>query len=246
MTWQEMVRQRVALALDVDTWVQALEIVEATTDVVDTYKVGSQLFAAHGNEALEQLDAMGKRVFLDLKYHDIPNTVASAVANVTSRFPCIELLTVHALGGRQMIERAVNARAHEHVKIIAVTALTSMSGTDLSALGVDDEIGVASWARRLGALALDAGAHGLVCSAHEVNTLIDAFGPQATLITPGIRMGALKGGDDQVRIAEPGWAVAQGSDLLVIGRLVTRADDPMAALERVGLDIVDGMQREWT
>ena len=245
MTWQEMVRQRVALALDVDTWAQASEIVEATADVVDMYKVGSQLFAAHGVEVLEALNAMGKRVFLDLKYHDIPNTVASAVANVTTRFPCVALLTVHALGGQQMIERAVKARANAQVKIIAVTALTSMSGADLSALGVDDEIGVASWARRLGELALDAGAHGLVCSAHEVNTLIDAFGPQAMLITPGIRMGALSGGDDQVRVAEPGWAVAQGSDLLVIGRLVTRADDPMVVLERVGLDIVEGMHREW-
>ena len=194
---------------------------------ISWFKVGLELFTADGPRALEPLRARGKKIFLDLKLHDIPNTVARAV-NAAAQHG-VGMLTLHAAGGRAMLEsaaqaaRACGARAP---KLIAVTTLTSLSQTDLADIGVGREL--KDQALCLSELALAAGLDGLVASAQEIEHLRRHFGPGPLLVTPGIRPADGNAGD-QKRVATPTLAVRSGSNFLVVGRPILEAKDPRAA-----------------
>ena len=200
-------------------------------------KVGKELFTAAGPALIETLVRRGFEVFLDLKYHDIPNTVASACKAAAALG--VWMINVHACGGRAMMQAAREALAMEKQppKLIAVTLLTSMGERDLAEVGIDGspQQGVL----RLARLATDSGLDGVVCSAQEAALLRRECGPAFCLVTPGIRP-AQAGEDDQKRVMTPRAAIASGADYLVIGRPVTRAADPLQALEQINREIGQG------
>ena len=181
-------------------------------------KLGLELFAAEGPRAVEALGAFDLPLFLDLKLHDIPNTVARAVRALAPT--PVAMLTVHAAGGPRMVAAAVDAAQGRLV--LAVTVLTSLDASDLDATGIGG--GATDQALRLGDLALKAGAGGIVCSAHEVRAMRECFGPGPKLVVPGIRPAAAN--DDQKRTTTPAEALKAGADILVVGRPITEAADP--------------------
>ncbi len=197
-------------------------------------KVGMELYYAAGNPLIAELRALDYNVFLDLKIHDIPNTVAAAVRSAATTGAA--LLTLHAAGGPAMMEAAANAVAQisNAPRLLAVTVLTSMNAVQLTAIGID--IPPAEQVLRLARLAWNAGIRGIVCSAEEVALLRAELGPEAELVVPGIRpagLGAAYATDDQKRIATPAEALARGASKLVVGRPITRASDPRAAIEAI-------------
>ncbi len=215
--------ERVVIALDVDG-IPALDaLVTATSEHVRTYKVGKRLFTAVGPRAVERIAAAGGRVFLDLKYHDIPNTVTTAVAAAVDLG--VTWITVHTAGGRAMLEAAARA-ADGHAAIVGVTVLTSLDADDLASVGVTGPL--EEVVRKRARLAIEAGAGGLVCSPREVAMLRLELGPEPLLITPGIRP-AGTADEDQKRAATPTAAIEAGADFLVVGRPITQAADPAAA-----------------
>ena len=205
-------------------------MVTALGDAVSTYKVGKQLFTAAGPGAVRELIGSGHKVFLDLKFHDIPSTVASAV-----RAACelgVSMLTVHASGGTKMLKAAVEAAsaAKRPPLVLAVTVLTSFSEADLK------EVGVAGPARgqvlRLASLAQRAGCGGVIASAREAQVIRRTLGASLAIVTPGVRpAGGPK--DDQTRVTTPAEAVAAGADYIVVGRPITGAKDPAAAARAI-------------
>jgi orotidine-5'-phosphate decarboxylase len=210
----------IALALDTGDIATAVDWVTRAGRFVSTAKVGLELFCAEGPGAVEKVRAAADvDVFLDLKLHDIPATVAGAARSVAAVAPTY--LTVHASGGPQMIAAA--AEVLPDTKITAVTILTSLSAGDLDQLGIAGP--PAEAVRRLAVLAVDAGARAIVCSPHEVAAVRAAVGPSITLITPGVRP-AGSDHNDQARVATPEQALADGADLVVIGRPITGAPDP--------------------
>ena len=221
----------IAVALDAPNLEIASRWAGLVTPHVSTVKIGLELYLRYGPEVVASIrGASGVQIFLDLKLHDIPATVASAVRAVARLRP--QLLTVHAAGGPAMIRAAVEAGAG--TPIAAVTALTSLSGEDLSRIGVPGS--TADWVLRLAALAVEAGASGLVCSPREVAAVRAEVGPGITLITPGVRPA---GADthDQARVATPEEALSAGADLLVIGRAITGAPDPGAAAAAIAASL---------
>jgi orotidine-5'-phosphate decarboxylase len=213
----------IAVALDTGDLALALRWAVAVAPYVSTAKVGLELFCAEGPAAVEKIRASADLdIFLDLKLHDIPATVAGAARAVAAVAPAY--LTVHACGGPAMIAAA--AEALPATKIAAVTILTSLDAEDLNRLGISGT--PAQAVRRLAVLAVAAGARALVCSPQEVALVRAAVGPDIELITPGVRPA---GGDrqDQARVATPEQALADGADLLVVGRPITGAADPAAA-----------------
>jgi orotidine-5'-phosphate decarboxylase len=218
-------RERLALAADVPL-PQAEALYRQVQPYVGVIKVGLSLFVEHGPRAVQTFTALGAEVFLDLKLHDIPNTVELAAARAGALG--VKYLTVHASGGRAMLEAAVRGAGRPIV--LAVTVLTSLDGAALNAVGVADSPQLQ--AERLAKLAKDAGVAGLVCSAREVAELRRAVGPSLVLCTPGIRPeGSAKG--DQARVETPGAARKAGSDLLVVGRPIYEAKDPVAAARAI-------------
>lgn len=213
------------VALDVPSATEAAALVRRIGDAVSFYKVGLELFVADGPDTLAMLADRGKRVFLDLKLHDIPRTVERAVASA-SRFGA-ELLTLHAAGGRAMVAAAARAAAEAggRTRLLAVTVLTSLDDRDLADIGVQRT--AADQVDALGRLAVDAGAHGLVCSPQEVGRLRRTLGATPYLVTPGVRPA---GGDlgDQKRVATPAQATRDGASALVVGRPIVEAADPRA------------------
>ncbi len=191
------------------------------------YKVGLQLFTAAGPAAVEALKSRGAEVFLDLKLHDIPQTVASAVRAAAELG--VTFCTVHLAGGRDMLEAAV-AAAGPHMTVLGVSVLTSADEVTLRETGVEGP--VAAQVRRLVALGLDSGVRGFVCSALEVAALRAEFGRGPVLVVPGIRPSGEDSGD-QRRVATPAAAVRAGANHLVIGRPLSRASDPVAAWDRI-------------
>lgn len=202
---------------DIDT---ARSWIESTNEVVKIYKTGLEFFLKHGAAGISQLREAGDfELFLDLKLHDIPNTVASATKSVSGINP--RFMTVHASGGRDMVAAAVSAAPH--IDITAVTILTSLSESDLSEIGFKDKA-LAS-AVNLAKVSVEAGARAIVCSPLEVAAIREAIGPAPTIITPGVRPeGSALG--DQARVMTPKDAIAAGSTLLVIGRPITSLASP--------------------
>ena len=225
---------RVIVALDFPSRETALAFVERLDPAQCRLKVGFELFVAAGPALVETLVDKGFDVFLDLKFHDIPNTVASA-CRAAARLG-VWMINVHASGGRRMLEAAREAVAGEaHApRLIAVTVLTSMSADDLAELGV--ERFPAELVRSYALLAKSAGLDGVVCSAREAEALRACCGDEFLLVTPGIRP---KGTDrgDQSRIMDPASAIAAGSDYLVIGRPITGAADPVRVLSEIQVSL---------
>jgi len=232
-------QSRVYVALDFENPMRALALADRLDPRACGLKVGKETFVVAGPEPVRWMVARGFNVFLDLKFHDIPNTVAQACAAATSLG--VGMLNVHAAGGRAMLlaaRKAVDdtaaAAGQAPPLLIAVTVLTSLGDADLAETGHID--GAAQQALRLARLARDCGLDGVVCSAMEAPAMRQEFGPEFALVTPGIRLaGAAR--DDQARVITPEAAVANGADYLVIGRPITRADDPVGTLEAINRTI---------
>ena len=220
---------RVIIPLDVPTLDDAMGLVDSLGEAADFYKVGLELFTAEGSAAVQALKQRNKRVFLDLKLHDIPSTVARAVAR--ARVLEVDLLTLHATGGRPMMEAAAQA-AENDLTLLGVTVLTSMTSSDMGHSWGREVDSIEEEVVRLATLVRDSGVGGVVASVREAAPVKRALGSDLVVVTPGIRFA---GGDahDQARVSTPGAAVAAGADYLVIGRSVTQAPDPAEALRRV-------------
>jgi len=223
-------RDQLAFALDYPTLAEAEAGAERVRDVVGVLKVGLELFIAEGPAAARLGAKLGTRLFLDLKLHDIPETVERAVA--TAGQLGASLLTLHAAGGRRMLEAAATRAQREGagLKLLAVTVLTSLDAADLAATGVSAT--PVEHVLRLGKLARASGIQGLVCSTSEVRALRDALGAEAILVTPGIRPAGAAAGD-QKRVGTPASALRDGSSLLVVGRPIRDAADPAAAARSI-------------
>jgi len=218
-------RQRLIVALDVSSSAAARKIVAAVGDSAHAYKVGMQLYTAQGPGMVRELVESGRKVFLDLKYHDIPNTVGAAVSEAAQLG--VSMLTVHATGGGKMLRAAVEAAQaiNSQLLVLAVTVLTSLDDSDLNMLGLRG--GVLDEVLRLAALALSNGCQGIVASAREASALRAEFGRDFTIVTPGVRP-AGSGADDQARVVTPAEAIAAGASYIVVGRPITGASDPAA------------------
>jgi orotidine-5'-phosphate decarboxylase len=223
-------RQRLIVALDVPSAVAAQNIVAAVGDSAFFYKVGMQLYTAEGPSVVRDLIASGRRVFLDLKYHDIPNTVASAVAEAARLG--VSMLTVHASGGGKMLRAAVDSarEVNPELVILAVTVLTSISDGDLDKVGVHGR--VVDQVLRLAALALADGCKGVVASAREASDLRKRLGYDFAIVTPGVRPAGVDHGD-QARVVTPEEAISSGSTHIVVGRPITAAADPGAEAREI-------------
>ena len=224
--------RRLAFALDYPTLDEARRGAERVRDSAGVLKVGLELFVREGPRAVALGAELGCDVFLDLKLHDIPETVERAVASAVAHG--VTYLTVHAAGGPRMLERAARAAEQSPLKLLAVTVLTSLDASDLQAIGVAGD--PAGQALRLAKLAVGVGIPGLVCSVNEVRNLRQALGSRVVLVTPGIRL-ADSGADDQKRTGTPGAAIRDGSSLLVVGRPIRDAADPAAAARVIAQEI---------
>ena len=221
-------RDRLIVALDVPDVGAARSLAESLAGEVGMLKVGSQLFTAAGPDIVRALVKGGHRVFLDLKFHDIPNTVAGAVASAAGLGA--SLLTIHSAGGPAMIEAAARAAEGSRTRVLAITVLTSLDAAALEAIGMAGDVDAA--VLRLARMAADAGADGIVASPHEAAALRAVQEPGFLIVTPGIRpSGAALG--DQSRVASPSAALAAGADYLVVGRPITEAAVPRAAARAI-------------
>jgi orotidine-5'-phosphate decarboxylase len=222
--------ERLIVALDYPTWEEAQQLVDKLHNIV-FYKVGLEMFLSSRGQAVSQLRARGKKVFLDLKFHDIPNTVAQACRQVVPLD--VAICNVHAAGGKSMMQKAGEAIQDEARRLgvaapalIAVTILTSMTQTDLEQVGLDSspEANVA----RLAKLTMQAGLQGVVASPKEIALIRQTCGEDFLIVCPGVRpQGAALG--DQKRVMTPGEAIKAGADYLVVGRPITQASDPVAS-----------------
>jgi orotidine-5'-phosphate decarboxylase len=229
----------VLVALDVETAHQALALVDALRGAVGGFKVGKQLFTAEGPAIVRRIAEQGERVFLDLKFHDIPNTVAGAVMSAVTTGAW--MIDVHASGGRRMMRAAADAamrvaiqRRREKPRVIGVTVLTSLDAAALQETGVVRSLldQVISLAR----LAQDSGLDGVVASPQEVPAIRAACGPEFLIVTPGIRL-RQAAADDQTRTMAPAEAIEAGASFLVVGRPITAAPDPRAAAEEISGEV---------
>ena len=222
-------------ALDVSTAEQALKLAEQIAPAVGAFKIGKELFVSAGPDIVKKIRATGASVFLDLKFHDIPNTVAKAVAAATKLD--VQMLTVHTSGGGEMM-RAAEKSAHDAAKslgltaplVLGVTVLTSSNNETLAEIGCETD--TEKQVLRLAQLAVKSGLRGLVCSPLEIVTLRKILPPHIQLVTPGIRTGAEKT-DDQKRTLSPREAIQAGANWLVIGRPIYAAENPLAAAEKI-------------
>ena len=222
-------RDRLIVALDVPDAIQARQIVQSLGETVTTYKIGKQLFVAEGPQLVRDLIASGRKVFLDLKFHDIPNTVAEAVRSAARLG--VSMLNVHASGGSKMMRAAVEAAAQSETKplVLAVTVLTSLSDSDLQKIGISGN--ALSQVLRLAAMARSAGCGGIISSARETRELRRELGEGFPIVNLGIR---LAGSDvaDHARPVTPREAIAAGATYLGVGRPILQADDPVAVASR--------------
>ncbi|WP_028255159.1 orotidine-5'-phosphate decarboxylase [Veillonella magna] len=230
-----MADDRLIVALDVSTMEQMKDIVGTLGDAVSFYKVGMELFYAAGEDTVAYLRDCGKSVFLDLKLHDIPNTVAQGVKSLTRLGA--NLITIHGQGGAVMLKAAADAAREaaeelgvERPKLLAITVLTSFDDTTWS--GIGGQLPIADQVRRLALLAKDAGVDGVVASPLEAKLIREACGDDFLIVTPGIRP-TFAVANDQKRIATPSSALRDGASRLVIGRPITKADNPREAVRMI-------------
>ncbi len=235
----ETLSSPVFCAVDTASLDAALGLASQVLDIVGGLKLGLEFYSAQGPEGVRRLSGLGCPIFLDLKLHDIPNTVASAVRALVPLKPAF--LTLHASGGRAMLEAAAAAARETAAefevprpRLLGVTVLTSLDEGDLRDIGQDAES--LHQVDRLATLAIDAHLDGIVCSPNEIAHLRARFGPHFLLMVPGIRPGWASA-DDQKRVLAPAEALALGADYLVIGRPITRATDPTAAARRIAYEL---------
>ena len=228
-------RNPIIAALDVPTVEAALKLAHQIAPAVGAFKIGSELFTAAGPDIVKKIRATGASVFLDLKFHDIPNTVAKSVTAAVQLD--VQMLTVHTSGGFEMLKAAEQAAEEVAWRlgrtpplVLGVTVLTSLDTATLREIGLD--VNVEYQVRRLASVATKAGLRGLVCSPQEVVKLRQFVPPAMQLVTPGIRTGAEKS-DDQKRTLTPKEAIAAGANWLVIGRPIYAAENPRAAAEKI-------------
>ncbi|MFV7771000.1 orotidine-5'-phosphate decarboxylase [Shewanella marisflavi] len=226
-----MSNKPIIVALDYDNKSEALQLIDQLDPNMCRLKVGKEMFTLFGPDLVKEIHSRDFDLFLDLKFHDIPNTVAKAVTAAAELG--VWMTNVHASGGLAMMQaaqKALEPYGAQAPLLIAVTVLTSMSDEELALLGIN--VPAAEQVKRLASLTKQAGLHGIVCSAQEATMLKAEFGPEFKLVTPGIRpAGSDKG--DQHRVMTPTEALAAGSDYLVIGRPITKAADPLAALTAI-------------
>ncbi len=220
-------KDRIIVALDTDSPGQALAAVDRLAGEVGVFKVGMELFPRGGPALVEKIRERGGEVFLDLKFHDIPNTVEGAVRSATALG--VRFATVHAAGGRAMLQAAARAAEGSGTVLLAVTVLTSLDDADLLEIGYSRPAG--ETVLTLAGMAAESGIRGIVSSAREVEAVRSRVGPGAILVTPGVRFPEEAAGD-QKRVVTPFDAVRAGADYLVVGRPITRAKDPVAAARR--------------
>lgn len=227
---------RILCAIDTTDLAAAVDLAQTLEGKVGGVKLGKEFFTAHGPQGVSRIADTGQRIFLDLKFHDIPNTVAGAV-RAAAGLGCF-LMTIHASGGAAMIKAAMEARGEAtDLSIVAVTVLTSLGASDMDAIGQFQPI--ADQVLRLGRLAKESGASGVVASPHEVAILREALGPDFMLVVPGVRPG-WAATDDQKRVMTPADAVRAGADYLVIGRPITQSANPADAAQRIADEIAAG------
>jgi len=234
-------KDRLIVALDVPDRESALTLVEHLSGLVGMFKIGSQLFTAEGPALVREIVTSGERVFLDLKFHDIPNTVAGAVESAARLG--VSMLNVHTLGGSEMMRAAAHGVGDRGLlwitrpAVLGVTVLTSMDKADLADVGIPSDL--SAEVVRLATLARDSGLDGIVASPHEIRLIRECITAERFIIlTPGIRPSwSAKG--DQKRIATPADAIRDGADFIVIGRAITDSDNPRAAAERI-LEEING------
>ncbi|HUR44056.1 MAG TPA: orotidine-5'-phosphate decarboxylase, partial [Aestuariivirga sp.] len=222
-------RNPICVALDTSDLNRALTLARSLKPHAGLMKVGMEFFYAHGAKGYERVAAEGLPIFLDLKLHDIPNTVASALAALMRLSPQPAIVNVHALGGRDMM-RAARDSVQGHCKLIAVTILTSLSDADMRTMGFDPAQSTEGQARLLAQLVHQAGLDGIVCSPADLRGIRESLGREFLTVVPGIRPEG-SATQDQKRIATPAAALAAGADILVIGRAITEAADPAQSTE---------------
>ncbi|MGD0845742.1 MAG: orotidine-5'-phosphate decarboxylase [Geobacteraceae bacterium] len=235
---REQAKEKIIFALDFDSFNAAREWVTLLAGRVGMFKVGKQLFTAHGPDIVRMIVDSGGKVFLDLKYHDIPNTVA--MASLEAARLGVRLFNLHALGGYEMMSRTMDTLSREfpdgkRAKVLAVTILTSSTEETLREVGID--LPVAEMVVKLALLAKKAGIDGVVASPLEIPLIRAACGNDFLIVTPGVRP-VFAATDDQKRVMTPGQAVAAGAAFLVIGRPIAAAPDPLQAVEAIVDEII--------
>jgi orotidine-5'-phosphate decarboxylase len=223
-------KEKICVALDVSTRKEALDLVRSLQDLTGMFKMGLQLFTAEGPPLVREIIAAGAKVFLDLKFHDIPNTVKNAAVEAARLG--VSMMTIHTVGGKAMMQAAATELRSKFPDrrpiLVGVTVLTSLDDSALRDIGVD--AGMNTQVLRMAKLAETCGLDGVVCSPREIQQIRGVVGPSFKIVTPGIRLPG-QSIDDQQRTATPKEAIAAGADYLVVGRPVTHADNPLAALE---------------
>ena len=239
MTFDAHPRSSLIVALDFDSLTTALKFAKQVADLVGMFKIGSQLFTSAGPEAVRQVAQLGADIFLDLKFHDIPNTVAGAVL-ASAGMPGVQLVNVHALGGSAMLRAAVQAisagvpMGADCPRLLAVTILTSMDQTAVREVGISGP--PAARVVKLAKLAQKVGVDGVVASVQEAKAIRKACGREFLIVTPGVRPKEEKTAtkkDDQARIATPRDAIRAGADFIVVGRPILTASDPRRAAQEI-------------
>jgi orotidine-5'-phosphate decarboxylase len=239
LTFDAHPRSSLIVALDFDSLTAALKFAEHVADLVGMFKIGSQLFTTAGPEAVRQISRLGCSIFLDLKYHDIPNTVAGAVLSAAA-LPNVQLVNVHALGGTAMLKAASQAvsagvpMGADRTRLLAVTLLTSMDAKTVKEVGIGGP--PQSRVTKLAKLAQSAGVDGVVASVHEAKAVRKACGRDFLIVTPGVRPKDGDGEqkkDDQARTATPREAIKAGADYIVVGRPILTAADPRKTAQEI-------------
>ncbi len=230
-------KDRIILALDVDTQAEAVQIVKQLGCVLGTFKVGMQLYNTCGPDIVHRINDLGGKVFIDLKFHDIPNTVAAA-SRVMTRLGCA-MFNLHAAGGKEMMKAAALQAEQEAVRlggqaplILAVTVLTSISQAELETEMLIKDLPLADVVKTWATMARECGMNGVVCSPQEITIIRKACGPEFKIVTPGVRPAWSEAGD-QKRITTPRQALDLGADYMVIGRPILKAEDRLAAASRI-------------
>ena len=230
-------KDKLIIALDVETPAKALDLVRQLHSIAGMFKVGSQLFTSAGPQIVRDIIALDSKVFLDLKFHDIPHQVSGA-ARAAAELG-VSLFTIHASGGSEMMRRAVDAVSETEAKVLAITVLTSIDATILSEIGVTSSPGDS--VLRLVKLAEAAGVDGVVASPQEIESIRRVV-PGFLIVTPGIRP-ATSQSEDQKRIATPATAIAAGASYLVVGRPITGAANPLETAREIVAEMAAGMNR---